>query len=175
MNATIPIGDVMARLAELKDESVQCVVTSPPYWGLRDYGTGTWTGGDSICDHVKGELRRGVNLAQSAACTRGGAIKVADVEDIQFGSVCGKCGAVRVDLQCGLESTPEQYIERMVLAFREVRRVLRNEGTLWLNIGDSYAGNRVGHEKANIVPACKPCNASKGNRYSTPPRLKGGR
>ncbi len=51
MWATIYIGDVMERLRELPDESVQCVVTSPPYWGLRDYGTAIWSGGDPECDH----------------------------------------------------------------------------------------------------------------------------
>jgi DNA modification methylase len=79
--ATILIGDVRQRLAELPDQSVQCVVTSPPYWGLRDYGN-------------EGQL--------------------------------------------GLESTPEAYVENMVAVFREVRRVLADDGVCWLNLGDSY-------------------------------------
>jgi DNA modification methylase len=76
------VGDVRDRLAELADESVHCVVTSPPYWGLRDYGT-------------PGQL--------------------------------------------GLEATPEEYVASMVAVFRDVRRVLRRDGTCWLNLGDSYA------------------------------------
>jgi DNA modification methylase len=80
-------ADVLAGLAELPDESVHCVVTSPPYWGLRDYG--------------------------------------------QPG-------------QIGLEATPEAFVSRMVEVFREVRRVLRSDGTCWLNLGDSYAMSTKG-------------------------------
>lgn len=83
----ILIGDAMERLKELPDESVNCCVTSPPYWGLRDYG---------------------------------------------------------VDGQIGLEDTPEIYVSRLVGVLHEVRRVLRSDGTLWLNLGDSYAGGGMG-------------------------------
>jgi DNA modification methylase len=76
-------GDCIAGLRTLPDASVHCCVTSPPYWGLRDYG------------HAG---------------------------------------------QIGLEATPEAYVARMVEVFREVRRVLREDGTLWLNLGDSYGG-----------------------------------
>jgi DNA modification methylase len=58
----------------------------------------------------------------------------------QFQGVCGKCGARRLDAQLGLEPTPEAYVAALVAVFREVRRVLREDGTLWLNLGDSYAG-----------------------------------
>lgn len=74
-------GDALVELGKLPDASVHCCVTSPPYWGLRDYG-------------VAGQL--------------------------------------------GLEKTPEEYVANLVAAFREVRRVLRDDGTLWLNLGDSY-------------------------------------
>ncbi len=84
MTARWLIGDVRDRLAELPDESVHCVVTSPPYFGLRDYG-------------VAGQI--------------------------------------------GLEETPAAFVEVMVGVFREVRRVLRKDGTLWLNLGDSYASS----------------------------------
>ncbi len=80
-------ADVFEGLSQLPDESVHCVVTSPPYWGLRDYGT---------------------------------------------------------DGQIGLEATPEEYVERMVAVFREVHRVLRSDGTLWLNMGDSYVASSRG-------------------------------
>tara|TARA_Y100000296_G_scaffold46090_1_gene52883 strand:+ start:980 stop:1960 length:981 start_codon:yes stop_codon:yes gene_type:complete len=81
---TILVGDCLQRLRELPNESVHCAITSPPYWGLRDYG---------------------------------------------------------VDAQIGLEPTPDEYVAQLVAVFREVRRVLRDDGTLWLNIGDSYAGS----------------------------------
>lgn len=53
---------------------------------------------------------------------------------------CGKCGAIRIDQQLGLEKTPDEYVARMVEIFREVQRVLKDDGTIWLNLGDSYAG-----------------------------------
>ncbi len=80
----ILIGDVLEKIKEIPDQYINTVVTSPPYWGLRDYG---------------------------------------------------------VDGQIGLEETLEEYIEKIVSVFREVRRVLRDDGTLWLNLGDSYAGS----------------------------------
>lgn len=83
-------GDVKDRLAEIPDGAVQCVITSPPYFGLRSY----------LPDTHKDK-----------------------------------------QLEIGLESTPELYVQNMVEVFREVRRVLRDDGTLWLNLGDSYAGS----------------------------------
>jgi DNA modification methylase len=83
--ARILVGDVRNRLQELSDGSVQCVVTSPPYWGLRDYGH---------------------------------------------------------EGQIGLEQTPDEYVAELVAVFREVRRVLADDGTLWLNLGDSYASGK---------------------------------
>ena len=55
---TLYVGDVLEQLREFPDESVHCVVTSPPYWGLRDYGTGSWDGGDPDCDHLGEPLRQ---------------------------------------------------------------------------------------------------------------------
>lgn len=81
--ARILVGDALERLQQLPDGSVQTCITSPPYWGLRDYGN---------------------------------------------------------DGQLGLELTPDKYVANMVAVFREVRRVLADDGTLWLNLGDSYAG-----------------------------------
>ncbi len=63
-----------------------------------------------------------------------------------MGQACSKCGARRVDQQLGLEPTPDQYVTNMVAVFREVRRVLRADGTLWLNIGDSYFGAAGGYD-----------------------------
>lgn len=81
---------------------------------MRDYGTGTWEGGNQDCDHVA-YIYSGVP-----------------------GHACGKCGARRVDNQLGLEPTPDLYVARMVEVFREVRRVLAKHGTCWVNMGDSY-------------------------------------
>lgn len=84
---TILCGDVREKLREIKPGVVQTCVTSPPYWGLRDYG---------------------------------------------------------MDQQLGSEKTPEEYVANMVEVFREVKRTLRDDGTLWLNLGDSYANTPVG-------------------------------
>jgi len=89
-------------------------------------------------------MRRGINLAQSSATTRGGGKKAANVQDIPYGDICGKCGAIRIDQQIGLEPTPEAFVAKMVEVFREVRRVLRKDGVLFLNLGDSYAMSTKG-------------------------------
>lgn len=105
MSYQVIIGDCIEGMKTLADQSVNCCVTSPPYFGLRDYGQ---------------------------------------------------------DGQIGLEGTPEDYIGRLVQVFREVRRVLRDDGTLWLNIGDSYNNFRSqmspgqtvhGKDKLNGKPA----------------------
>lgn len=78
------LGDSLETIKTFPDKSIDCVVTSPPYYGLRDYG---------------------------------------------------------VDGQIGLEETPEEYIDKLVSLFREIRRCLKDEGTCWVNLGDSYSGN----------------------------------
>ena len=130
MSWEIRQGDVLERLREMPDESVHCVVTSPPYWGLRDYGTAAWVGGDDACEHV-GQESRTVSGGDGKQYTNEGSNRV-------FSGDC-LCGARRVDSQLGLEPTPEEYVAKMVEVFREVRRVLRDDGTLWLNLGSSYA------------------------------------
>jgi DNA modification methylase len=127
-------------LPTLPAESVQCVVTSPPYLGLRDYGTALWDGGDADCDHKQGAMRRDADrVFPTAGPDRRGSF---DGGDQQFRDTCGKCGAVRVDRQIGLEPTPDEYLATMVGVFREVRRVLRRDGTCWVNMGDSYNANQ---------------------------------
>ena len=108
----ILIGDVRDRLRELPDESVHCVVTSPPYFGLRDYG-------------VAGQI--------------------------------------------GLEPTPQEFIAKLVEVFREVRRVLRKDGTCWVNMGDSYSGYH-GNKNSEI-----PTSATNGwtNGYNENKRSAG--
>ncbi|HSW50476.1 MAG TPA: site-specific DNA-methyltransferase, partial [Bryobacteraceae bacterium] len=123
-------GDVLDQLREMPNASVHCCVTSPPYWGLRDYGTAEWEGGDPECDHV-GQEARTVSGGAGKQYTNAGSNRV-------YSGDC-RCGATRKDRQLGLEPTPEEYVARLVEVFREVRRVLRDDGTLWLNLGDSYA------------------------------------
>ena len=120
----ILLGDVRETLRQLPDGSVNCVVTSPPYWGLRDYGH---------------------------------------------------------DGQIGLEQTPDEYVAEMVAVFREVRRVLADDGTLWLNLGDSYASYRDGKatpdttrgdSTGTLVPKGKAANRSASNFAGTPIKHK---
>ena len=131
---TLILGDSCEKLQELPDESVDCCITSPPYYGLRDYGTGTWIGGDPNCPHYR--------TSKTGENTQTGHKRMSDkgeaVADAIYKSVCPLCGAVRVDKQIGLEETPEEYIEKLVNVFREVKRILKQDGTLWVNIGDSY-------------------------------------
>lgn len=103
-------GDALTILKTLDSESVDCCITSPPYWGLRDYGN---------------------------------------------------------PAQIGLEKTPEEYVERLVEVFREVRRVLKDKGTCWLNLGDSYAAHKdckqVSQTLAVGTKSEQACVLSKGN------------
>jgi DNA modification methylase len=193
-------GDVLGGIP-LPDESVHCVVTSPPYWGLRDYGTAKWEGGSVDCTHK----RVGNRDSRPRSGLQGGLATVNDAQEPAYREQC-KCGALRIDAQLGLEATPDcgrhdttilelkadlafddfvtinqelrvdvryeagdvpthlrQYFQpqqpcgmcyvcRMVQVFREVRRVLRKDGTLWLNLGDSYNGLKVGNTETHKNP-----------------------
>jgi DNA modification methylase len=119
----------------MPDESINCCITSPPYWGLRDYGTAEWEGGDKSCDHKipfgEHDPKRG-NFSDSGSS-----------HAIRFNKQkCHKCGAKRKDRQIGLEITPQEYVEKMRVVFSEIKRVIKNDGTLWLNLGDTYSAQR---------------------------------
>lgn len=130
-------ADVIDGLRALPDASIHCCITSPPYWGgIRDYGTGRWEGGSAECRHSPADTpkRRG-----EATSTLTGMNASGHPHAAYRGGACPRCGAVRVDQQIGLERTPEEYIAKLVAVFREVRRVLRSDGCLWINIGDVWA------------------------------------
>lgn len=152
------VGDCRALLREIPDESVNCVVSSPPYWALRDYGLPpvVWGGepacahrfGDSIRIHRGGPPGAGVMLqgGRSIVCAHSA------VKDINAGAYCEACGAWRGQL--GLEPTPSEFVEHIVEVFREVRRVLREDGTCWVNLGDSYAASSTSnHNRGKATPA----------------------
>lgn len=124
-------GSTLRILKTFCDKSINCCVTSPPYYGLRDYGTATWVGGDPNCNHIEKFTKHGGERADRDQTS----------QIFYAKTICPKCGAIRVDKQIGLEETPEQYVEKLVAIFREVRRVLKDDGTLWLNLGDSYNGS----------------------------------
>lgn len=153
-------------------ESVHTVCTSPPYWGLRDYKLEpqVW-GGDAGCEHnfANEDLRvevgagnwtqaeNGPGLASGRQQTRFRGDTVAARESTEWAIVqrgfCRKCAAWRGSL--GLEPTPDLYVQHLVEIFREVRRVLRRDGTVWCNLGDSYAaspkGNLNGQDKSGLT------------------------
>lgn len=114
-HGTIYQGNSIDVLRTLDTESIDCCITSPPYWGLRDYG----------CDD-----------------------------------------------QLGLEPTPELYVEHMVELFREVKRVLKKDGTLWLNLGDSYVSGKSRYSSSPQTMSGKdrnePCNGNKPDLYHHP-------
>jgi len=120
----------------LAAKSVHTIVTSPPYYGLRDYGTAKWEGGNPNCDHNPQKPDGGDRSDRTLPLGRGGV----------YHTVCGKCGAIRIDEQIGLEQTPDAYVANLVAVFRECKRILRDDGTLWVNIGDSYATSPAGNK-----------------------------
>ena len=128
-------GDCLESLRTMKDKSVDCIVTSPPYYGLRDYGTGEWVGGDPNCPH-----RRMSKFSEKTITGHAQDELKGNVGDAIYKTVFPLCGAVRVDRQIGLEETPQEFIEKLTAVFHECKRVLKDDGTLWLNIGDSYCG-----------------------------------
>ena len=123
-------------------------------WGLRDYGTGTWEGGDEGCDHTPA-LRDGATSGLGATADKKRAIR-----EGYYGATCGKCGALRIDNQIGLEDTPDAYLARMVAVFREVRRVLSPSGTCWVNMGDGYAQQRNDHPGGGFAKDGRPGEAT---------------
>lgn len=139
---TILQGDSLALLKTLPDGCVQTCVTSPPYFGLRDYGTAQWDGGDPDCKHTQPRHTGASTLGMGkGASSHESAVRREEAVPTPYRGKCGKCGARRIDAQIGLEPTLAEYVAKMVELFAEVRRVLRKDGTLWLNLGDSYAND----------------------------------
>lgn len=144
--AVIHVGHNIDSLRAMPAQSVHCVVTSPPYWGLRAYGTDpqVW-GGEPSCSHEFDDLGiRHMGGPQGAGGDRAGR----DVSGqnsarrIAMGESCGRCGAWRGEL--GSEPTPQMFVAHLVEVFAEVHRVLRDDGTCWINLGDSYSGSGKG-------------------------------
>ena len=140
--ADIEHGDALSILRKMPDNSIQSVITSPPYFGQRDYQSEPllW-GGDEKCDH---------EFIASNSPTREGnrkdiptgkqVYRTAVSKGFEKSILCAKCGCWQGAL--GQEPTPEIYVANLGMIFNEVRRVLRKDGTLWLNLGPTYwAGN----------------------------------
>ena len=165
-------GDVLDRLRDMPDESVHCCITSPPYWGLRDYGLPNqlW-GGDPSCDHQWGEqIVRHEHGTPGPNAQAGNTLRDTKPKKTQRGSYCGECGAWRGCL--GLEPSVELYLEHLVEVFREVWRVLRSDGTVWLNLGDAYSGSGGAHTLDHANPGIS--NSAQRGGVATY-RIDGGR
>lgn len=147
------LGDVRECLRALPARSVHCCISSPPYWGLRDYGTGQWDGGSAECEH---KVCLNHNTNQTSTIT--GSKDTVHQAKEGFRQRCPRCGAQRIDMQIGMEPSPDCgthgqaqcgacFVCAMVEVFREVYRVLRDDGTCWLNLGDTFDGGQ------GMVPA----------------------
>lgn len=154
---TIYTGDSLDILKTFPDESVNCFVSSPPYFGHRDYGTDKWEGGDPMCEH---------RVTNRPADNKNKKAIIHGVRPGVNASVCELCGATRVITQIGLEQTPEQYVARLVAVFHEAQRVLRKDGTLFLNIGDSYSMTRETNSIERLM-FNTPSNAQRVTAYDT--------
>ncbi len=146
------IGDCRDGLRAIAEAgiTVQTVVTSPPYWALRDYGLkpSVW-GGDPECEHHWGEqiwMHKGGPHGDGVLLEGGRSVvdAQAEVKEIPAGQFCQKCGAWHGCL--GLEPNPHLFIEHMVEVMALVYDLLAQDGTVWLNMGDSYASDGAGRQ-----------------------------
>jgi DNA modification methylase len=143
VKAEVIIGDNRQALKELADASIQTVVTSPPYWGLRDYGTANWSGGDESCEHIK-DSSKTKKFGNDEFNKNRPSREATKLPGYYYKDLCESCGATLEDNQIGLEQSPDDFIEQLCVVFDEVWRVLKDDGTIWVNLGDSYAGSGAG-------------------------------
>lgn len=134
-------GDCREILDTLPERSVQCVVTSPPYWGQRSYGNEDWEGGDPDCAH-HGSQRFDTPVSEKQSSNKASSVEA---------STCTNCPATRSDQGIGLEVDVQQWVDEIVGVFRKVWRVLRDDGTLWLNLGDKYWGTGGGNNNTGLT------------------------
>jgi DNA modification methylase len=161
---TLHCGDVLSVLRTLPADHFDICVTSPPYWGLRDYGTSRWEGGNLLCDHRESSESRTAKSVQSSTLQGS---KSGIHRSHQFKAECGRCGALRIDAQLGLEPTLGEHIAIMVEVLREVRRVLKPSGSLWLNYGDCYATSPNGRSAADTKTAGNDDRTFRDKPFST--------
>lgn len=138
----IILGDALEQLRKLPKDSIDCVVCSPPYWALRDYGSAVETvwGGRSQCRHHWRLPIASRTLDYRTGKTSTVRIKAAVLpESKRTSQSCRRCGAWKGQL--GLEPTFELYLSHLCSIFDEVKRVLKQTGTCWVNLGDTYSGS----------------------------------
>jgi len=157
-----------ARDIPLPDKSVHCVVTSPPYWGLRNYSLGEWTGGDPDCGHAKPQPTRDAGTGKAHSNTD-------HAQEAWPNNRCGRCGAVLTPEGIGMESSFSDWLENMRAVAAEVWRVLRDDGVMFLNIGDAYWGGKgasngtAERHEARQSPTLNKLHQHTGRKGSTRP------
>ena len=130
MNREILHGDVLEKIKEIPTASIDCIITSPPYWNLRSYGTGKWVDAKFECQHdsIKKEKNEFDDVQQYTA------------------KICPECDAHYEDKQIGSESDFMLFLDIMDEIMEECKRILKDTGTCWINLGDTYNGDKKGNK-----------------------------
>jgi len=161
----------MEKIKEIPDSTVDCVISSPPYWALRDYGTGKWVGGNNPnCQHeaIRHKTRdeRKSNAWMEEKLTEG----TYGDEFKWKARRCPDCNAEYTDLQWGLEPDFKDYLKKLDDLMEQLRRVLKDTGSIWINLGDTYSSSGSGtNSKTTGLHGkdckCQTCVATHGTSY----------
>lgn len=151
----IIIGNALEKLQIIQDKTVDCIITSPPYYALRNYGTKPqiW-GGSEDCEHVWNEIKiKRLNLSGGKTkkqLTNVGSYGVDYNDRYSYSHKCNECDAWKGEL--GQEPKVEMYIDNLSKIFEECKRVLKDEGSLWINIADTYIDSGKQRKGLYCVP-----------------------
>lgn len=160
------MGDSLTELKKLPDECVDCIITSPPYWALRDYKTeGIIWDGNKDCEHDFKIQSREINLVTGKSSVSKRPWRENASGQVKTG-FCIKCNAWKGQL--GQEPTIDLYINHLIQIFNECKRILKREGTCWVVLGDTYSGVKVGNTygiwKDKIHPKTRRKNGMENNQ-----------
>lgn len=144
-------GSAIEVAEHLTPETVQTVVTSPPYYGLRDYGTGRWQPqgmphigeNDTLplpCTHENARKKTRYDYSLASSPIQDGSRTGTDATPAMWKPVCPDCGAKRIDDQLGQEESPNEFVSNLADVFDALRPALTTDATLFINLGDSYKG-----------------------------------
>ena len=170
LNQIIP-GDTLEELKKFRDGTIDSVVTSPPYWALRDYSTEPQIfGGDPNCEHEWHEIDilRKATPGDKPGFNSKVAVHRTNKENRpgEPSDFCSKCGAWKGQL--GLEPSFDLYLKHLCDIFDEVKRVLKNTGTCWVNLGDTYSGGGNTNDRFQKQGKSKSVGEYKFNRKLNP-------
>jgi site-specific DNA-methyltransferase (adenine-specific) len=168
-------GDCLEVLKTFPDESIDCVVTSPPYWACRDYGKQNeiiWDG-DYNCNHDFETKERKIHSGTSNRTVQASVDKDGGyATDWKYtDKYCRKCNAWKGQL--GLEEHPQQYINHIVQIIKECKRVLKPTGTIWLNLGDSFYTKSGSGQGSNYLERHNELDAGRGELHKAQTQTRG--